>query len=118
MTNRFRIRTAAGIVAAALALVIDPPAARGFYFAGWPGAGLPAPLTLIPPGAPPEGNPPGEWFAAEKPPDHLAEPVRPPSGGPGEVGPVVALVPEPATLALAAVGLGVLAARRLRRAGR
>lgn len=75
------------------------PAAPAFYWVGWPGAGTTQPPTIVsqtervdhrpPPGVtPPNDTPPGD-----KPPDN-------PKG-----------VPEPATVALAGVGLGALAVR-------
>jgi len=81
------------------------PAAPAFYWVGWPGAGTTQPPSIVsqterveyrpPPGRtlePPGGQPPGG-----QPPE---EPTK---------------TPEPATLTLAAAGLGVLAVRWVRK---
>ena len=79
------------------------PAAPAFYWVGWPGAGTTAPPVIVSqservehrPPPKPTVDPPEEW----KPP-----PEEEPKG-----------VPEPASLTLAAAGLGVLAVRWVRK---
>ncbi len=86
--------------------------AQAFYWDGWPGSSLPRPRTLVPPADNPKfpTNPTAE---PKFPPGN--EPPGPPPGGPPSDTPNPEHVPEPASGVAVLVGLGVLAARRLRR---
>jgi hypothetical protein len=120
-----RVGTAIRWVAAAVAGLVPAAPAHGFYFRGWPAGPtqppsllLPKPKTTSPPHAETPfdgGEPPG---TPNGPPGVGPGPV--PGGGPGPGGgPPGVAAPEPAAGVLAAVGLGLVAARRARRrAGR
>ena len=106
MGMRIRLRRAATI-AAVLAGMGLGGSAQAFYFRGWPGDGVPKPPILVTPNAPTDDNPP-----SARPPEPPGVTPQSPGGPNGPSG-----TPEPATLALAAVGLGVLAWRkRMRKA--
>jgi hypothetical protein len=103
-------RLAAWCLAAAGVCVLASPA-PAFYWLGWPSnPGTTISRTVVPPGTeipgPPVAEPKvpgGEPIPPEGPP-----PTEPPPNPPGPV-------PEPATAVVGLIGLGVLAARRLRR---
>jgi hypothetical protein len=101
--------------AAVTALAVASPV-HAFYWDGWPGASLPRPRTLIPPGDTPK-VPPNPTANPSFPPG--GQPPGPTPGGPvppggGEV-PPPEKVPEPASAVAMLIGLGTLATRRLRR---
>jgi hypothetical protein len=100
---RIRLRLLAPAAAVGMACAFVNPAA-GFYFPGWPGAGVPKPRTLIPPNIPPEGNPP-----SAQPPGTDGEPVRPPRDRNSLNEP--SQTPEPGTLTIALLGLAAVGAR-------
>ncbi len=102
-------RRFAWAVAAALGAAAP---AQAFYWDGWPGSSLPRPRSLTPTGDIPK-IPPFPTANPSFPPS--GEPPGPTPGGPPEV-PNPEHVPEPASAIAALAGLGVLAARRLRRA--
>ena len=76
---------------------------QAFFFRGWPGDGIPKTPVIITPKAHNDDNPPSGRTPDDWPPGTTYTPQGP--GGPNGV-------PEPGTLALAAVGLGVLALRK------
>lgn len=96
--------------AVAAALAAAGPA-QAFYWDGWPGSAMPRPRSLVP------------TDSSKLPPNPTADPKFPPGGEPPEPGtpvppgdtPNPEHVPEPASGLAVLVGLGVLAARRLRR---
>lgn len=95
-------------VAAALAAVSP---AQAFYWDGWPGSAIPRPRSLVPTDT--GKTPPNPTADPKFPPG--GEPPGPPPGGPPGETPNPEHVPEPASGVAVLVGLGVLAARRLRR---
>lgn len=103
MPHPTRIRLA-GVLLAALG---GTGSAHAFYWDGWPGNGISPPRTLVP-------NPIAD--GPKLPPNPNADPKFPPNNeppGPTPGGP--SGVPEPTSALAVLTGLGVLAARRLRR---
>jgi len=106
-----RLPTRTRFAWAAVAALATAGPAQAFYWYGWPGSAQPRPRSLVP------------ADSAKLPPNPTADPTVPPGGEPPEPGtPVPPVetpnpehVPEPATGVAVLVGLGVLAARRLRR---
>lgn len=98
-----------GLTAGAVGLLAAGPAAA-FYFPGWPADGLPRGPTLLGPSVQQWTPPPlWPWSGYGTPP-----PLDRPAPG-DERPPAPQVVPEPATLALAALGLGAVAVRRATR---
>ena len=94
MSNRFDNTKRILRVSAAIAMVIISAAnAQAFYWPGWPGAGVTEPPSLTPKQIVEEFPPPKEPLDPKDPPKQ---------------------VPEPATLVIAGLGLGVLGLRKLR----
>ena len=91
---------AAGVVAAS-AWLAQPACA--FYFAGWPGSGVPPRVSIFSPAGHTVTLQTQELFHTEKPTGGF---VRPPE------------VPEPLSLTLVACGLAAVGAWRWRRADR
>jgi|GEM_PF-3042372 len=84
---------------AAFVVILGAPAsAQAFYWAGWPGAGDTEPPSITPRQVTEKTVPPREPFEPHEP----HEPGEPPKG-----------VPEPATLVIAGLGLGVLGLRKV-----
>ncbi|CAN5135815.1 hypothetical protein BH11PLA2_BH11PLA2_22920 [soil metagenome] len=85
---------------ALMALTCSALNASAFYFPGWPGASRPPAPTLLQsytPGDPPSVTPP-------TPPEKITVDPPPTSD-----------TPEPATLVMVGLGLGVIAMRKLKR---
>lgn len=83
--------------------------AEGFYFVGWPGAGVPEQPNIIPPNTDKPSNPP----SGNNPPDTPEHPPTPPIPEvPNENPPEV---PEPGTATAALIGLAGLAIWNRRR---
>ena len=91
---------AAGVVAAAACLT---PPASAFYFAGWPGSGVPPRVSIFSPAGHTVTTQTQELFHLDKPTERF---VRPPE------------VPEPLSLTLAACGLAAVGAWRWRKTTR
>ncbi|QDU22249.1 hypothetical protein [Urbifossiella limnaea] len=98
--------------AAAAALAAGGPA-QAFYWDGWPGSAVPRPRSLVPTDA--AKLPPNPTADPTFPPGGESNPPGTPPGGPPGTVPNPEHVPEPTGGVAALVGLGVLAARRLRR---
>ncbi len=97
MSGRFdntkRIFHRWGLACAAMALALaSPTSAQAFYWTGWPGAGVSEPPSLIP----------RQVVEEFPPPKTPLDPSTPPKQ-----------VPEPATLVIAGLGLGVLGLRKV-----
>ncbi len=88
LLNWNRETTFAGI--AAFVLLVAPTSAHAFYWPGWPGSGE----------TPPSPTPRQSIFEVP-PPKTPTEPTEPPKQ-----------IPEPATLVIAGLGLGVLGLRK------
>jgi hypothetical protein len=122
MTDMFRRRArwAGGCLMAVAVVGVTVGHVQAFYFGGWPGDGLPKTRTLLPENAPKEGSPPSAQLREERPPpdtfkDERENPtVVPPTETPETPPPVV---PEPTTVALAGLGIGVAVLARWRRRG-
>jgi hypothetical protein len=102
------MRTWLGVSAAGL-LAGGPAAA--FYFPGWPADGLPRAPTLLGPSVR-LWTPPGQPGGDRPPPPIDRPPTDIPPGEWVDKPPAPQVVPEPATIALAALGLGAIAVRR------
>lgn len=96
--TRERFRRWPAFLAATASLVAVAAPAPAFYWIGWPGSGVQQPPTIISEQVKVEHRPP-------KPP------TDPPGGSVREEPPTPEEVPEPASLGLAAAGLGVLTVR-------
>lgn len=81
-----------GVSAAIAMMVISAANAQAFYWPGWPGAGVTEPPSFTPKQVVEEFPPPREPL----------DPTDPPKQ-----------VPEPATLVIAGLGLGVLGLRKV-----
>ncbi len=78
--------------------------ATAFYFPGYPGDGMPLRPTVMAPGIERPGSQPSPILAEDPLDPSSADPPLPLDPPPD--------VPEPATVALAAIGVGVVAVRR------
>ena len=82
-----------GLICAAIGVALaSPTPAQAFYWSGWPGAGATEPPSLIP----------KQIVVEFPPPSTPLDPADPPKQ-----------VPEPATLVIAGLGLGVLGLRKV-----
>jgi PEP-CTERM motif len=106
-----RIRWAVAWPTAVLACLALSPAARAFFFRGWPGEGVPKVPTLTRPiPTDTDSRPPGV-IREPNPDDHTSAP----GGGSPNTPVSPAGTPEPGTAVLAALGAGVVALARWRR---